>query len=348
MDYTALDTAMKDNQIETISTGSTAEPKASPSVGLAGPTVIALGGNAIGDNESPGAPADLKTASKAIADAAKSGLVITHGNGPQVGFLQQIQQADKQQSLDILGAETEGWLGYQIEQAIAGYLPKEQESISVMTRMEVNNDDPALDRPTKPIGGWLDADEAERLESEHNWQFIQDGHKFRRVVPSPAPVACLQINSIKALLNAGSIVICAGGGGIPVARTGPGGFAGLDAVIDKDLASALIARQLGAELLVLATNVDGVYQHWSQEAQEAQEAQEGAPLSRQPASRSEPLARATPEQLDDLDLDAGSMGPKVEAACAFTRHTGKPAVIGHLNELEQLLQQAAGTLIQNA
>lgn len=322
---------------------SSAEPKERSTVGLLAPVVVALGGNAIGgitdDKESPGAVNDLKSVGKAMAGAAKSGLVITHGNGPQVGFLQQIQPAREQQSLDILGAETEGWLGYQIEQAIAEHLPDGQEGISVMTRMEVNSNDPALQRSTKPIGGWLDEEQAESLASRHDWKFIRKGHKFRRVVPSPAPIACLQINSIRSLLNAGSVVICAGGGGIPVARTESGGFTGLEAVIDKDLASALIAEQLGAELLVLATNVDGVYKDWPQA---------DADREQQSASAAGPLEQATPEQLDELQLDAGSMGPKVEAACAFTRGTGKAAVIGHLNELEKLLHKSAGTVIQDA
>lgn len=319
----------------------TRELSGTPAVSSAGPVVVALGGNAIGDNASPGATIELQSVSKAIARAATQGLVITHGNGPQVGFLNQIQSVRERQSLDVLGAETEGWLGYQIEQAVADYLPKERESVSVLTRMEVDGHDPALQTPTKPIGRWMGVDEARRLESEFGWQFIQHGQQFRRVVPSPAPTACLQINSIKALLEFGSVVICAGGGGIPVMRNESGAYVGLEAVIDKDLASALIAEQLGASLLVLATNVDGVYEDWPPDSG----ATSRVDNDRDEVAASNPLGRVTPEQLAELDLDTGSMGPKVDAACEFARRTGKPAVIGHLNELHALLKLSAGTRI---
>lgn len=314
------------------------EPIANSRVKITGPVVIALGGNAIGSNESPGAVNDMRAAGETIADAAQSGLVITHGNGPQIGYLQQIQAAGYQQELDVLGAETEGWLGYRIEQTINNYLPPDRESISVMTRMEVRRNDPALTKPEKPIGGWLDAEEAARLESEHGWEFIQRGQQFRRVVPSPAPIACPQINSIRALLDFGSIVVCAGGGGIPVTRNERGELVGLEAVIDKDLASALIAEQLGANLLVLATNVDGVYENWSWD-----ETDQGLQCS----AAAGPLGRVAPERLLELELDAGSMGAKVHAACTFASQTGKPAVIGHLNKLEQLLRQSAGTVVDS-
>lgn len=321
----------------------TREPSGTPAVSSSGPVVVALGGNAIGDTESPGASIELQSVSKTIAKTAKQGLVITHGNGPQVGFLNQIQSVRERQSLDVLGAETEGWLGYQIEQAIAEYLPEERESVSVLTRMEVDGHDPALQTPTKPIGRWMGAEEARRLESEFGWQFIQHGQQFRRVVPSPAPTACLQINSIRALLEFGSVVICAGGGGIPVTRNESGAHVGLEAVIDKDLASALIAEQLGASLLVLATNVNGVYEDWPPD----DVATSRVDNDKDKITASSPLGRVTPEQLSELKLDAGSMGPKVDAACAFTRRTGKPAVIGHLNELQALLQLSAGTRIHD-
>lgn len=320
----------------------TAAKAGHPPTRTKGPVVVALGGNAIGNQTSPGTIADLQAVSAAMSQTAVNGLVITHGNGPQVGYLNAMQPAATQQTLDVLGAETEGWLGYAIEQAIAEHLPESRESVSVLTRMQVDRDDPALRTASKPIGQWYSHSEARQLQAEHGWQFRQQGERFRRMVPSPTPLRCLQIRSIRALLAAGSVVICAGGGGIPVVKDRAGKYTGLEAVIDKDLASALLAEQLDAALLVLATDVDGVYAHWP--APGVDNRSQTANMDR-PAQK--PLSQATPEQLQELDLEAGSMAPKVAAASKFARKTGRPAMIGHLNNLDLLLQQTGGTRIVN-
>lgn len=297
--------------------------------------VVALGGNALDKKGPPGTFPTIANFGTSLGRIARNGLVITHGNGPQIGYLDEVQNG-LETSLDILGAETEGWLGYAIEQSLANQLPQDQEIVSVLTRIQVNADDPAMDNPQKPIGRWLSRDEATQLRDRCGWKFTERNGRYRRLVPSPRPVDCLQIRAIRHLLANQAIVICAGGGGIPVLKNESGQWQGVEAVIDKDHASALLASRLGARLLVLATNVDGVYREWPESA---------VAENSDNKSNVGPIRSAPPEQMRALVLDTGSMGPKVEAACQFTEDTGKPAVIGHVDQLEDLLQLNAGTRI---
>jgi carbamate kinase len=195
--------------------------------------------------------------------------------------------------------------------------------------IEVHRDDPAFDHPTKPIGPVYDRETAERLKAASGWSIAPDGDKFRRVVPSPKPRRIFEIRSIRSLVEQGTIVICAGGGGIPTMYDDGGKLHGVEAVIDKDLASALLAEQLTADLLVIATDVDGVYTDWGSEHQTK-------------------LGRVTPDDLAGLDLPAGSMGPKVQAACDFACNTGKEAVIGSLTDIVDIVEGAAGTRVSLA
>ena len=289
------------------------------------PTVIALGGNALVGEDSMVDFPRLRPACRVMAGHVDNGLVVTHGNGPQIGLLAQNTDQASARPMDVLGAETEGLLGYCIEQELANNLPQGHRAATLLTRVEVDADDSAFDHPAKPIGAWLEPDEAERLRKESGWRFIEKDGRCRRVVPSPSPRRVLQVDAIRTLLNDRTAVICAGGGGIPVVRQDDG-MHGVEAVIDKDRASSLLAQQLDAARLVLATDVDGVYRDWDGERQDR-------------------IERATPEALLDLALPEGSMGPKVEAACAFVQATGRPAVIGALQDLEALLDGRAGTVI---
>ncbi len=281
--------------------------------------VIALGGNALlrrgeplsADNQRE----NVRTACSQIARISPGNeLVIAHGNGPQVGLLA-LQGAAYTDvpvyPLDVLGAETEGMIGYIIEQELGNLLPFEVPFATLLTQVEVDAADPAFTNPSKPIGPVYSREEAERLASEKGWHIAADGDRFRRVVPSPRPKRIFEIRPIRWLLEKGSVVICAGGGGIPTVYDQNGHLQGVEAVIDKDLCSALLAEQLEADLLVIATDVDGVYLDW------------GTPQQRR-------INEAHPDQLELLGFAAGSMGPKVQAACEFARNTGKTAVIGSL------------------
>lgn len=295
------------------------------------PVVVALGGNAIENCGRHGTSRALEEACTALADLAEGGLLISHGNGPQIGFLDE-QQNEKSERLplDILGAETEGWLGYEIERMLRNKLAGQQSIVSVLTCMEIDRSDSAIDKPDKPIGRWMDEKSAREMQDRFDWQFTESQRGLRRVVPSPTPIACLQSQAIKELLATGHVVICAGGGGIPVCRDQSGELQGLEGVIDKDRASALIASEVEARSLILATNVAGVYRHW-------------------PADESDPeqlLHETTVDELDELDLETGSMLPKVEAAIDFVRTKNRPAVIGHLQELEELTRLQSGTVIR--
>lgn len=299
------------------------------------PTVLALGGNAIDKKGPPGTFNPVADFGNAIKNMGDPGLVVTHGNGPQIGYLDEVQ-GGMETSLDILGAETEGWLGYAIEQSLANQFPAECDIVTVLTRMQVDADDPAMDKPSKPIGRWCSRKEAEQLKARCGWKFIEHNGRYRRLVPSPRPLSCLQINPIRRLLQSRCIVICAGGGGIPVVKNDHNQWQGVEAVIDKDRASALIAAQLGTRLLVLATDVEGVYPTWPES---------GDPGAGHRNRLQEPIVSATPDHLRGLNLDSGSMGPKVEAACQFVEDTGRAAVIGHLDSLDELLQLRAGTRV---
>ena len=301
--------------------------------------VAALGGNALlrrgqelsAENQRENA----RAACKALAPVAlEHELVISHGNGPQVGLL--ALQADAYKAvdaypLDVLGAQTEGMIGYVLEQELGNELPFEKHLATLLTQIEVDANDPAFADPTKPIGPLYDADEAARLEQEKGWAFKPDGDSLRRVVPSPLPKRIFEIEAIDALLQKGCVVICAGGGGIPTTYTDEPSAAGrrlvgVEAVIDKDLASALLAIDLKADVLAIVTDVDAVYEGWGTPEQRA-------------------IRRASPEALAESEFAAGSMGPKVRAACEFVERTGKTAVIGSITDTGALIRGEAGTVV---
>ncbi len=294
--------------------------------------VVALGGNALLRR---GEPLDmtvqrrnLECAAQAIAELARAhALVVTHGNGPQIGFLAlQGAETGTATPLDVLGAETEGMIGYLIEQGIRNELPA-CEVASLLTQTIVEPADPAFAQPTKPIGPVYSLEEARQLADARGWTFASDGPHQRRVVPSPEPREILEIETIRLLVRYGVLVIAAGGGGIPVVVTPSGGVRGVEAVVDKDLASALLAGRLGADALLLLTDVYAVERDW------------GTP-------NAAPIRQATPVELRRLHFAAGSMGPKVEAACRFVEGGGRLAGIGNLGEAADILTGQAGTMIR--
>ena len=294
--------------------------------------VVALGGNALlkrGEEPTSGNQRrNVRIACRALAPLAEEHqLVITHGNGPQVGLLA-LQSASYEEveeyPLDVLGAQTEGMLGYYIQQELGNMMPTESSFATILTMVEVDPDDPAFQNPTKPIGLLYEEQDARRIAKEKGWSIARDGDGWRRVVPSPEPHRVFELRPIHWLLEKGVVVICAGGGGIPTAYNSEGVLEGVEVVIDKDRASALLARQLGARLLILATDADGVYDDWGSD---------GAEL----------IKRATPEEISGREFEAGSMGPKVEAACDFVRRTGERAVIGSLSEISGMVEGTSGT-----
>jgi len=295
--------------------------------------VIALGGNALLRR---GQPPELRLqrenavlAAATLAEIAQvHEVVVTHGNGPQVGLLALQAECDPAVTpypLDVLDAETEGQIGYLLEQELRNRLPR-REVATLLTMVEVDPADPAFQNPSKPIGPGYPAAEAERLSRERGWNLLPDGDRVRRAVPSPEPRRLLELTSIRLLLEAGVLVICAGGGGIPVARAAEGTLRGMEAVIDKDLASALLATELRVDALLLLTDVDAVRADW-----------------RLPTERA--LQETTPEELRRLEFAAGSMGPKVEAVCRFVEQTGGLAGIGRLEDGLRILERRAGTTV---
>jgi carbamate kinase len=301
--------------------------------------LVALGGNALLKRGEPMTAevqrANVQTAARSLAPVAeRHQLVLSHGNGPQVGLLAlqgAAYTAVDPYPLDLLGAQTEGMIGYLIEQELGNLLPEDVPLATVLTMIEVDPDDPGFADPTKFVGPVYGDDEAEKLAAAKGWVFKRDGERLRRVVPSPAPRRIFEIRPIRWLLDKGVLVVCTGGGGIPTAWV-PGEerrLAGVEAVIDKDLASELLAREVGADLLVMATDVDGVYDGW------------GTPEQRK-------LDRVTPAELRARPFAAGSMGPKVEAASRFVETTGKRAAIGALDEIEQIVEGRAGTSVAPA
>ena len=301
--------------------------------------VAALGGNALLRRGQPltaeNQRENARSACKALAPLAlEHELVISHGNGPQVGLLALLGSSYKEVDpypLDLLGAQTEGMIGYLIQQELGNELPFEKRLASLLTLIEVDRDDPAFGNPTKPIGPIYAKEESERLAQEKGWTFKPDGGSFRRVVPSPLPRRIFGIEPLEWLLDRDCVVICAGGGGIPVMYTDetvPAGrqLVGVEAVIDKDLASALLAKDLHAEALLIVTDVDAVYDNWDTPDQRA-------------------IRRATPEALSATEFAAGSMGPKVRAACSFVEDTGGLAVIGSILDTPALLRGEAGTVV---
>ena len=271
---------------------------------------------------------NVRIAAQALAPiAADNQLVISHGNGPQVGLLA-LQSAAYEEveayPLDVLGAQTEGMIGYMIEQELGNLLPIQYPFATILTMVEVDPEDPAFDEPTKPIGPVYSEAEAKRLEAEKGWSMRPDGEQWRRVVPSPEPHRIFEMRPIHWLLEKGTIVICAGGGGIPTIYNKEGNLEGVEVVIDKDRASALLAFELEADLLIMATDTDGVYLDWGTEE----------------ARR---IERTTPDEIEKYEFAAGSMGPKVEAAADFVSRTGQRAVIGALADIPAMVEGTAGT-----
>lgn len=297
--------------------------------------VIALGGNALLQRGQPmtseNQRSNIRLAAERIAAVVPGNeIVVAHGNGPQVGLLALQAAAYTEVApypLDVLGAQTDAMIGYVIEQELGNLLPGHQQLATMLTMIEVDRNDPAFKNPTKPIGPVYDKETAERLAAESGWAIAPDGDKFRRVVASPKPKRIFEIRPIRTLVENGVVVICAGGGGIPTMYDENNDLQGVEAVIDKDLASALLAEELGADLLVIATDVDGVYLNW------------GTPDQTK-------VGEVTPEEIDGLDLPAGSMGPKVAAACGFARATGGTAVIGSLADIADIVTGSAGTRVK--
>jgi carbamate kinase len=298
--------------------------------------VVALGGNALLKRGEPMTAevqrANVRIAAQALAPLAKTHqLVISHGNGPQVGLLA-LQGAaykpDEAYPLDVLGAQTEGMIGYMIEQELGNLLPFEVPFATLLTMVEVDGNDPGFKNPTKFVGPVYEKGDADRMAVEKGWVFERDGAKWRRVVPSPVPQRIFENRPIKWLLEHGTIVICAGGGGIPTMYE-PGAdrkLVGVEAVIDKDLCSELLARELEADLFVMLTDADAVYVDWGKPAQR-------------------PIRRTSAAALAGMPFAAGSMGPKVEAACRFATATGKAAAIGALPDLSRIIAGEAGTTV---
>ena len=299
--------------------------------------VIALGGNALlrrGQALSAGNQLDnVRIAASQLARVAlQHEVVLTHGNGPQVGLLAlqaAAYTAVQGYPLDVLGAQTDGMIGYLLEQELSNRLPPDKVVVTLLTRVEVDLADPAFAKPSKPIGPVYSHEEADRVAAEKAWVMAADGAGFRRVVASPQPQRVLGLDPIRWLLDHRALVIAAGGGGIPVAVADDGRSRhGVEAVIDKDLCSGLLARELNADCLIIATDVDAVYLDWGLPEQRA-------------------LRQVSPDELARHSFPAGSMGPKVEAASRFAATTGKRALIGSLQHIEAMLEGRAGTDVRH-
>ncbi len=271
---------------------------------------------------------NVRIAAKSLAPITEGNqLVISHGNGPQVGLLA-LQSAAYEEveayPLDVLGAQTEGMIGYMIEQELGNLLPIEVPFATILTMVEVDPEDPAFQNPTKPIGPIYTYEDSKLLKTEKGWTMKPDGEYWRRVVPSPEPHRIFEMRPIHWLLEKGTIVICAGGGGIPTIFNSEGNLEGVEVVIDKDRASSLLAFELEADLLIMATDADGVYLNWGTDS-------------------AEKILTTTPDEIEKHEFEEGSMGPKVEAACDFVRRTGQRAVIGSLADLPAMVAGNAGT-----
>jgi carbamate kinase len=297
--------------------------------------VVALGGNALLRRGEPAEAAIQRAhvleAASALAELASDHeLVLTHGNGPQVGLLALEADAYKAVApypLDVLGAESQGMIGYFLVQALMNEHPG-CEVVSLLTQVLVDDNDLGFAHATKPIGPVYTEQEARRLTVERGWTIARDGEYFRRVVASPEPRAIVELRTIERLVGAGTVVICAGGGGIPVVADADG-LHGIEAVIDKDLTAALLAQEIGADRLIMLTDVPHVERDWGTEA-------------------ASPIAAATPDELRRLTFAPGSMGPKIEAACRFVERTGGEAIIGSLEELGAISRGESGTRIAAA
>lgn len=295
--------------------------------------VVALGGNALLRRGEP-LEADIQRAN--IAKAAKTiaaigeqyNVVLVHGNGPQVGLLA-LQGLEYKSvtpyPLDVLGSETQGMIGYMLMQELHNLAPDQHVSC-MLTQMTVDPKDPAFANPTKPIGPVYDQQEANQLADKYGWDIKPDGQYFRRVVPSPQPTGIIEDDAIASLIKQGHLVICTGGGGIPVIKEGDQ-LKGIEAVIDKDMSAAFLARQINADALLILTDAEAVYLDYGQPNQRA-------------------IAETTPEDLSQYTFDAGSMGPKIDASCEFVRQGGKLVGIGALEDGLAILAGQAGTRIR--
>jgi len=298
--------------------------------------VVALGGNALLKRGEPmtadNQRANIRRAATVLAAliAAGHALVITHGNGPQVGLLalQAAATAEAPFPLDVLDAESAGMIGYVLQQEL-GNAVRDRLFAALLTQVRVDPRDPAFGTPAKPIGPVYDEATARRLSAERGWRVAPDNDRWRRVVASPKPLSIVEAEVLSFLVARGVVVICAGGGGIPVVERADGSLAGIEAVVDKDFASSLLARQLGADLLLMLTDVDAVYADW------------GLPSAR-------PLGFVTVGDLVPGDFPAGSMRPKVEAGIEFARAAGKPAAIGRLDDAVEIVAGLRGTWIEPA
>jgi carbamate kinase len=298
--------------------------------------VVALGGNALLKRGEPmtaeNQRVNVRSAAPALAAVAKEHeLVLSHGNGPQVGLLA-LQAAAYTEveayPLDILGAQTEGMIGYVLEQELGNAMPPDAPLATLLTMVQVDVDDPAFDDPTKFVGPVYTRDQADALSAAKGWAFKPDGDSWRRVVASPEPRHIFEIRPIRWLLEHKVVLICAGGGGVPTTFL-PGAektLVGVEAVIDKDFASELLAREVSADLFIMATDVDAVYADWGTPEQRA-------------------LGRVPVDELRKHAFPAGSMGPKVEAACRFVEATGGRAAIGALTQIQQIVDGDAGTQV---
>jgi carbamate kinase len=293
--------------------------------------IVALGGNAL---VLRGEPADIETqranilmAVSAIAQLARSHqVVVTHGNGPQVGLLAlqgEMLAGVNPYPLDVLGAESEGMIGYLLEQELANHLAG-RPIATLLTQVVVDAEDDAFGNPSKPIGPVYDRDVAERLAGERGWSIAPDGERYRRVVPSPEPRAIVELGALRLLVEAGVLVVCVGGGGIPVVIDAQARLHGVEAVIDKDLTAALLATELDAQALLMLTDVANVEANWR-------------------TAHARPLSDTTSAELRSLNFAPGSMGPKVEAACRFVDQTGGVAAIGALRDATRPLSGERGT-----
>jgi carbamate kinase len=298
--------------------------------------VVALGGNALLKRGEPmtaqAQHTNVRIAAAALADLARDHqIVVAHGNGPQVGLMALQAAAFAPETLwplDILGAETEGMIGYLLEQELMNALPAGSDCATLLTRVEVDPDDPAFGQPTKPIGPVYTAEQAKLVHAEHRWSMVEEASGgLRRVVPSPLPRAILGIGPIRLLVEAGICVICAGGGGIPVVRGADGRMEGIEAVIDKDRTAGLLARALEADVLLMLTDVEAVLRNWGGPDEAA-------------------IAEITPDALDKMTFAPGSMGPKITAACEFVRGGGRMAGIGRLQDARAILEGRAGTRVR--
>ena len=297
--------------------------------------VVALGGNALLKRGEPMTAAaqhtNVRVAAAALADLARDHqIIVAHGNGPQVGLMALHAATfapDNPWPLDVLGAETEGMIGYLIEQELMNALPSGTDCATLLTRVEVDPKDPAFDQPTKPIGPVYTDEEAKLVRAEHRWSMVAEATGgLRRVVPSPLPVAILNIAPVRLLVAAGVCVICAGGGGIPVVRGSDGKMEGVEAVSDKDRTAALLAQALNADILLMLTDVEAVFRDW------------GGPDA-------VAITAITPDELTAMTFAAGSMGPKITAASDFVRAGGKMAGIGRLQDARAIVEGQAGTRV---